>query len=258
MKTVAIIQARMGSSRLPGKVMLPLDGKHVLERDIERVSRADTIDEVVVATSDLKCDDIIERYAERSGATVFRGSESDVLGRMYGAATETGADVVVRITGDCPLISPTCIDTTVRRQHESGVDYASNTIEETLPRGLDVEVFTYETFSHVNQNATAPEEREHVTLYYRRYQEQFEIENVAAPEIFETSRLQERTELRLTLDEADDYELLRRVYEGLNPSGHLSIEKAIAYIDEHELAEINRNVAQKSPAQSETSGDPSS
>lgn len=102
MKTVAIIQARMGSTRLPGKVMLPLDGSHVLTHDVQRVRKAETVDEVIVATSTKTADDIVARYADRAGATVFRGSEDDVLDRMFSAATEVNAETVVRITGDSP------------------------------------------------------------------------------------------------------------------------------------------------------------
>lgn len=246
MNVVAIIQARMGSTRLPGKTMLPLAGKHVLERDIDRVSRAVSPDETVVATSDSRADDIVERYAERSGATVYRGSESDVLTRMYEAAAETAADVVVRITGDCPLISPRCIDTVVRRLRETGADYAANTVEWTLPRGLDVEAFTFESFTTVKNSATADDEREHVTLYYRRNRDRFDVVNVRDREIFDDERLHGRADLRLTLDEADDYELLRQVYEGLEPDGHLLIEDAVTYIDDHDLSSLNRETQQTS------------
>ena len=111
MKVVPVIQARMGSSRLPGKVMLPLNCDHVLEHDVRRVASADRVDEVVVATSEEKQDDIVERYAEREGAHVHRGSEDDVLGRMYEAASERDADVVVRVTADCPSSRQTRLTT---------------------------------------------------------------------------------------------------------------------------------------------------
>lgn len=252
MKVVAVIQARMGSTRLPGKVMLPLGDQHVLERDIERVSRAETVDEVVVATSDSKSDDIIARYGERAGVTVHRGSEVDVLKRMYEAAFDASADVVVRITGDCPLIPPRCIDAVVRRLRHSDADYSTNTLEQTLPRGLDVEAFTFDRFSEVERAANEPAEREHVTLYYRQHPDRFRLVNVRAKEIFDSETLLGRSDLRLTLDEADDYELLRRIYHGINPTDHLAIEDAIAYIDKRGLADINRNVDQKSPSKSET------
>ncbi|QLH76828.1 glycosyltransferase family protein [Halosimplex rubrum] len=245
MNIVTIIQARMGSTRLPGKTMLPLDGKHVLERDIKRVSRADSISETIVATSGSTADDIIERYAGRAGATVFRGSESDVLGRMHKAATAASADVVVRITGDCPLISPRGIDAVVKRLRKTNNDYVTNTLEQTLPRGLDVEAFTYETFTEVENRATVNDEREHVTLHYRRNQNRFDLANVTDRETFDTEILHGRDDLRLTLDEADDYELLRRVYEGLEPDGHLDIEDAIAYIDQEDLGCLNQDIQQK-------------
>ena len=252
MNTIAIIQARMGSTRLPGKTMLPLDGKHVIERDIERVSRAESITETVVATSELTADDILDRYAERSGATVYRGSETDVLGRMYEAATAATADIIVRITGDCPLVSPRGIDAVVERLQNADADYASNTLKRTLPRGLDVEAFTYETFKTVERRATARDEREHVTLHYRRNRDDFDIVNVTDSETFDTKLLYGRNDLRLTLDEADDYELLRRVYENVASDSHLAIEDAVAYIDQEGLSNLNRGVSQKKPDNSDT------
>lgn len=251
MNTVAIIQARMGSTRLPGKTMLPLNGKHVIEHDIERVSTAESITETVVATSDLTADDILNRYAERSGATVYRGSETDVLGRMYEAATVTAADTIVRITGDCPLISPRGIDAVVEQLQNTDADYASNTLKRTLPRGLDVEAFTYETFKTVERRATTSDEREHVTLHYRRNQNDFDIVNVTDKETFDAELLHGRDDLRLTLDEADDYDLLRRVYEDLASDSHLAIEDAVSYIDQEGLADLNRGVIQKHPDDSE-------
>jgi spore coat polysaccharide biosynthesis protein SpsF len=241
----------MGSTRLPGKMMLSLDGKHVVERDIERVSRADSVSNTVVATSVSMADDILERYAGRCGATVYRGSESDVLGRMYEAATAASADIVVRITGDCPLISPRGIDAVVDRLRETGADYASNTLEQTLPRGLDVEAFTYETFSTVECRATASQEREHVTLHYRQNPDRFDLVNVTDEETFDATHLHGREDLRLTLDEADDYELLRRIYEELSPDGHLDVETAVNHIDCEDLATLNRDVRQKHPTTTE-------
>jgi len=166
MKTVAIIQARMGSTRLPGKMMLPLERSHVLTHDIQRVREADTVDEVVVATSTKTADDIVARYANRAGATVFRGSEDDVLDRMFSAATGANAETVVRITGDCPLIDWDVIDAVVDRLATENVDYCSNTVERTFPRGLDVEAFSYESFKHIHENAkeppTSPQARHHI------------------------------------------------------------------------------------------------
>ena len=245
MKTVAIIQARMGSTRLPGKVMLPLDGSHVLTHDVERVRKADTVDEVIVATSTKTADDIVARYADRAGATVFRGSEDDVLDRMFSAATEVNAETVVRITGDCPLIDGDVINTVVNRLATEGIDYCSNTFERTFPRGLDVEAFTYESFEHVYENAKEPHHREHVTPYYRENDGQFNLVSVTSEEIFDEPWMQDRDDLRLTLDEADDYELLREVYDQVEYDDILPIQDAVSVIDDQDLQKLNADVKQK-------------
>lgn len=245
MKTVAIIQARMGSTRLPGKMMLPLERSHVLTHDIQRVQEADTIDEVVVATSTKTADDIVARYANRAGATVFRGSEDDVLDRMFSAATEANAETVVRITGDCPLIDWDVIDAVVDRLATENVDYCSNTVERTFPRGLDVEAFSYESFKHIHENAKEPHHREHVTPYYRENDDQFNLASVTSEEIFNRSWMQDRTDLRITLDEADDYELLREVYNRVEYEDTLPIRDAVSVIDDRDLHKLNADVTQK-------------
>jgi spore coat polysaccharide biosynthesis protein SpsF len=244
-KTVAIIQARMGSTRLPGKVMLPLDGSHVLTHDVQRVRKADTVDEVIVATSTKTADDIVARYADRAGARFFRGSEDDVLDRMFSAATEANANTVVRITGDCPLIDPDVIDVMVNRLDTEGRDYCSNTFERTFPRGLDAEAFTYESFEYVYENAKEPHHREHVTPYYRENDDQFNLVSVTSEEIFDEPWMQDRDDLRLTLDEADDYELLREVYDQVEYEDILPIQDAVSVIDDQDLQKLNAEVKQK-------------
>lgn len=246
MKVVAVIQARMGSTRLPGKVMLPLAGEHVINHVISRVATASNVDETVVATSTGKQDDIIERYASRGGATVFRGSESDVLARMFSAAHEADADIVVRITADCPLVAPEVIDATVKRLQQKGIEYVSTDIELTFPRGIGAESFTFESFEIVEEMTGEPYEREHVTTAYLEQPERFSTENIASDDVYNADRYRDRTDLRLTLDEADDYELIRRLYNELEWSETLSVRNAIDYIDNNDLAEINNHVHQKS------------
>ncbi|WP_253738136.1 cytidylyltransferase domain-containing protein [Halohasta salina] len=248
MHTTGIIQARMSSTRLPGKMMLPLDGRHVIEHVIARVAAAETVDDVVVATSTRKPDDIIATYAERSGATVFRGEEADVLGRIHAAAAREASDIIVRITGDCPLVSPACIDAVVDRLRADELDYATNIIERTFPRGLDVEAFTFDSFDVVETKTADSHHREHVTPYYRENPDQFSIGNVTADDVFQEQRLQNRTDLRLTLDEAPDYELLRTIYENSSYESFLSVVDAVEYIDEHGLSSMNRSVSQKTPS----------
>jgi spore coat polysaccharide biosynthesis protein SpsF len=225
--------------------MLPLDGDHVLTHDIRRTDSAEIVDEVVVATSTETADDIVARYASRAGATVFRGSESNVLDRMFRAAAQADADVVVRLTADCPLIAPDVIDGVVARLDETRVDYAANILERTFPRGLDVEAFTFESFERVHEESTEPHHREHVTPYYREREDQFTYASVTSAAVFDNPRMQDRTDIRLTLDEADDYELLRRVYEDLDWSDGLDIRDVVDHIDANDLAELNRNVEQK-------------
>ena len=245
MNIAAIIQARMDSTRLPGKVMLPLNGTHVLSHDIQRVADTDQIDEVVVATSKKQADDIVKQYADHAGATVFRGSENNVLGRMFGAAQYVDADVVVRITADCPLISPIVIDSVVERLKETNADYSSNIVERTFPRGLDVEAFTFESFNKVYEQSSDPHHREHVTPYYHENPDMFDLVSVTSEEVFEDLWMQDRTDLRLTLDEADDYELLRTIYENVPYTDLLDIRDAIEYVDENEIHRLNEDVKQK-------------
>lgn len=243
--SAAIIQARMGSTRLPGKVMLPLGGRYEVEHVIDRVRSATEIDEVVVATSTKPADDIVEWCADRAGTTVFRGDEQNVLDRMYRAAMAVGADEVVRITADCPLVHPDVVDAILRRRRDTGADYGSNILERTFPRGLDAEAFTMESFERVHGSASEPAQLEHATKYYHDRSDGFDLINVSSREVFEEPELQGRTDLRLTLDELPDYLLLREVFDGLEYDGSPSFSDAVRYIDENGLSEINASVVQK-------------
>lgn len=245
MKTVAVIQARMSSSRLPGKVMLPLGRRFELEHVIRRVRRATEVDEVIVATSTETADDIIAWFGEQAGVDVFRGDEQNVLDRVYKAVDGLDADDIVRVTGDCPLIDPKTIDATVIHRRRSDVDYASNIIERTFPRGLDVEVFSFESFRQVHRRATESAHLEHVTLFYRDHPEEFELANVESVNVFDDSQLHYRTDLRLTLDEAADYELLQQIFDGVDYGVTPSIEDAVRFVDERELSNVNAAVVQK-------------
>ena len=241
----AIIQARTGSTRLPGKVMYPLDGTHMLAHVITRVSTAETVDNTVVATSTESSDEVINRYASTAGASVVRGSESDVLSRFHRAAKRYSPDVLVRVTADCPLISPDTIDKAVHRLIETDADYSTNIIERTFPRGLDVETFNFESFKQVHSESTAPHHREHVTPYYREQTDQFNLVSVTSDEVFDEPWMQNRTDLRLTVDEADDYELLWEIYDRLEYDDILPIKEAVKLVDREDLHELNANVRQK-------------
>jgi spore coat polysaccharide biosynthesis protein SpsF len=244
-KVVATIQARMGSTRLPGKVMLPLAGEHVLTHMVRRVEAVRTIDETVVATSTTDADDIVARYAERAGATVSRGSETNVLDRMFEAATVADADIVVRITADCPLLDPGTVNNVIERLYETSAEYAANVLDRSFPRGLDVEAFTYESFERVHEEASTPAQLEHVTPFYHKHDDRFDLVNVTSDAVFDEPWMRDRTDLRLTLDEADDYELLRAVYDGIRFETVLPVREAIRYIDKNGLSDVNTSVKQK-------------
>lgn len=244
-KVTAVIQARTGSTRLPGKVMYPLDGQPALNHVVIRTAHADSITNVVVATSTEPQDDVIAQYTPTFGADVIRGTEENVLGRFERAVEEYDPDTVLRITGDCPLIDPATIDRVVAPVDNGDADYASNISHRTFPRGLDVEAFTAESFETVIEAATTQTEREHVTPYYRDNPDEFRTVNITSDQVFDDERYIDRTDLRLTLDEADDYQLLEHIYDTLEYEEILPIRDVIDFVDAEGLAEINEAVRQK-------------
>jgi spore coat polysaccharide biosynthesis protein SpsF len=243
MNVVAIIQARMGSTRLPGKVLLDLCGRSVLAHVVTRAMAAPHIDRVVVATTALAADDAIEAEAERRGARIYRGSEHDVLSRYYHAAIREQADVVVRITADCPLIDPELVGAMVAkfvsRKGSERVDYLSNTLKRTFPRGLDAEVLSIAALEHAWRETASPEDREHVTPYLYRHPERFRLENHAGA--------RDASHLRLTLDTAEDWALIHRVVQALDGGTRIvRTEEVVRFLDEHpEIAALNAAVVQK-------------
>jgi spore coat polysaccharide biosynthesis protein SpsF len=180
-----------------------------------------------------------------AGADVVRGSESNVLSRFYRTANQYTPDVLVRLTADCPLISPETIDKVVERLVETNADYSANIINRTFPRGLDVEAFTLDSFERVHREATASHHCEHVTPYYREQDDEFTLISVTSDEVFDESWMTDRTDLRLTIDEADDYDLLWQIYDRIDYENILPIKDAIALIDREKLGRLNANVKQK-------------
>ncbi len=209
-KTVAIIQARMGSSRLPGKVLLPLGGRSILTYLVERLYRTRTVDEVVVATTVHPRDDIIVEECRRHDVACFRGSEYDVLGRYLAAATVSGADIVVRVTADNPFTDPESIDLVVEHIIENGVEYA---LEDGLPVGTTGEAVTRRLLGRMADLAHRVDEprwREHVTLYAKENLKE------ARGEFLQPRPRCDRPEIRLTVDELPDYLLAQEVARNLN------------------------------------------
>jgi spore coat polysaccharide biosynthesis protein SpsF len=209
---LAILQARTSSSRLPGKVLLPLAGAPMILRQIERVRRARRIDRLVVATSDDPSDNELAQTLQRAGVDVHRGPLDDVLARFCGALTAFGpADHVVRLTGDCPLADPAVIDATIHKVVGAGADYGSNTPpRRTFPKGLDVECMTAAAIRAAAERATSPEEHEHVTWALHR-----------RPDLYRQAFLSQAAdegEVRWTVDYPDDYTFVAAVYDALYPT----------------------------------------
>lgn len=241
-RTVAIIQARTGSTRLPGKVLLPLLGEPLLARVVRRVARASSIDATVVATTVTPADDAIVDVARERGWLVERGSETDLLTRYLEAAHANRADRVVRITSDCPLVDAELIDEVVVALARSRSDYASNTLEpRTYPRGLDVEAMTLEALEAANVFDDDPRSREHATPYIYRHPERFRLTAVRSPVDLSSHRW--------TVDTPEDYELVRRIYEELG-GDEFSWRDALRVVAAHpEWSELNRHVPQKTVPQ---------
>lgn len=217
-RTVGIVQARMGSTRRPGKVLADLGGRPLLSLVLERARRAATLDDVIVATSDLPGDDAIVELAEREGVDWARGSETDVLDRYRVAARGARADIVVRVTADCPLVDPELIDRLVALRGEGAFDYAVIPTADPLglglrrfPDGLDAEAITREALETAAREATDPLDREHVTRFVK-----------LRPERFSIGYLQADTDLgheRWTVDHPEDLELVRRLVTRLGGAG---------------------------------------
>jgi len=211
-RCVGIVQARMGSTRLPGKVLADIGGAPLLERLLRRLERCERLDGVVVATSVNPADDPVETLGRRLGFGVHRGDEADVLGRVLGAAEAAGADVVVRITGDCPLIDPGVVDECIALREKTGCDYASNVNVRTYPDGLDTEVIHIDALRRTETEAHHPELREHVTPYIRGVSPDlpsgdFDRRDLTYPSDF--------GHIRWTVDRAGDLERVREIFTAL-------------------------------------------
>lgn len=205
---VAILQARMSSTRLPGKVMKPLAGRPMVERQLERLRRCQALSRIVVATSTDASDDPLATHLEELGVDIFRGSLADVLARYVGAARAFNATgQVVRLTADCPLADPEVIDDCVRLHARLGVDYVSNGRERTHPHGLDVEAFTRSALDTADREAADPYDREHVTPFIYRHPERFTLASLKQED--------DESHLRWTVDTPEDFAFVERVYAAL-------------------------------------------
>ncbi|WP_252231541.1 glycosyltransferase family protein [Clostridium sp. ZBS15] len=241
MKVVCIVQARVGSTRLPGKVLKEICGKTVLEHDVNRLKLVPNIDEIVIATTVESQDDKILYEANRLGVKYFRGSENDVLSRYYFAAKENNADIVIRVTSDCP-----CLDYKILKDmidmyldKSNDIDYISNTIDRTYPRGYDVEIFSFDALEKVYNNAKKDYEREHVTPYLYDLNNKFRILS------YKNSK--DYSKYRVTLDTEEDLQVIKAIYEALfEENGYFLLEDVVNFLNKNpQIVSINENIEQK-------------
>jgi spore coat polysaccharide biosynthesis protein SpsF len=238
MRIVSIIQARMGSTRLPGKIMKDLGGATVLACVVRRVRRVRLLGEVIVATTKEPADDVVLQESRRLSVQVFRGDETDVLDRYYRAAQWAKAEAIVRITSDCPFLEPEIIDKVVLGFLDRQPDYASNTLERTYPRGLDTEVITQETLACAWEEAQQTYQRSHVTPYIYENPSRFRILSVTGDTDYSSHRW--------TIDTPEDLTFIRAVYERLGNHECFTWRDVLSLLArEPALMDLNRQVIQK-------------
>lgn len=242
LRVVIIVQARMGATRFPGKPLKEVMGKSLLEYLVERLRRVTKADEVVIATTLQSKDQAIVDVCDRLGVLIYRGSEEDVLARYAGAAKLYEADVVVRVTADCPLIDPQVIDQVIGEylDHYPKYDYVSNTLTRSYPRGMDVEVFSRKSLERADAEAEDKPEREHVTLHLYRHPEIFQLHNV--------QRDKDDSKHRWTVDTPEDFELVSHLICALYPQNpRFTLNDLLKQMDLHpEWFSINAHIQQKS------------
>ena len=236
---LAIIQARMTSTRLPGKVLMDIENKPMLWHVINRLRFSKKLDNIILAIPDKKENDILEQFAKNNCIKYFRGSEKDVLSRYYKTAKKFKVNVIVRITADCPLIDPEIVDRVIQKYSDSNADYTSNTLKKTFPRGLDVEVFNFKILEEAYQKAKEYYQREHVTPYIYKNPKRFRLVNIKSK-----SNL---CYMRWVVDEKKDLEFIREIYKKIYLKKKIFYMKdVITILKEYpKLMKINENVKQK-------------
>ncbi|CAN7181580.1 cytidylyltransferase domain-containing protein [Rossellomorea sp. LjRoot5] len=241
MRVIAIIQARMGSSRLPGKILKKVMGKTLLEYQLERIQRSTLIDEVIIATTVKESDYPIVELCRNLDIKVYRGSEQDVLARYYEAARMHNGDVIVRLTSDCPLIDPEVIDSVIQMYLDNigEIDYVSNTLERTFPRGLDTEVFSNKILEEAFNHAKKSIYREHVTSYFYNNPDKYKLLNN-----FNTD---DQSDHRWTVDTIEDLVLITKILECIYPQKpFFNTADVLDLIKDHkEWKKINSHIEQK-------------
>lgn len=242
MRVVASIEARMGSSRLPGKVLADIGGSSALDRLVDRLRGCSRVNDIVLATSTDTRDDVLKRWAQNSGVAVYRGSEDDVLQRVVDAHQFMNSDIIVEITGDCPLLDPEIIDLGIETFLSNDCDVVTNARVPSYPQGADVQVFRFEDLVHVAATIEDPAVREHVSLYFYEHPEIYRVIHLIAPSGSKDP------DLRLQLDYAEDLAFIRAVYERLEPvyGARFGVSRILELLrNEPALAKINAHCLEK-------------
>lgn len=241
MNTIIIVQARMTSTRLPGKVLKKVLDKPLLEYQIERLQRVKLARSIVIATTTNDTDQPIVDLCTKLNVPFFRGSELDVLARYHGAAMTYRADVVVRVTSDCPLIDPQVIDKVIKfyLDHYPEYDYVSNTLERSYPRGMDTEIFSIQVLDEIFREASAQPDREHVTPFIYRHPERYNLANVSCAVDYSNHRW--------TVDTPEDFELVSNIISALYPANRFfNMQDCLDLLNKNpEWVKINSHVQQK-------------
>lgn len=237
MKVTAIIQARCGSTRLPGKIFMEIDGKPLLWHVVNRLTYAELIDDVVVATTTDSKDDATAEWCKENGIKCFRGSEDDVLSRFYNAAIEFPCDVIVRVTADDPFKEPCIIDKIIKKLFDENLDLSTNVFPPSYPEGLDCEVFTFNVLQTMEKITNDPYNREHVTPYIYNNPDKFKIGNVTSS--------RQLSSYRWTIDNKEDYDMVNEIYKKRKDrsKGILLMEEILEILEENpKIASINSDV----------------
>lgn len=239
MTVTAIIQARMGSSRLPGKVLKEVNGKPLLLHQIERLKTCRWIDQLLIATTNDQQDNQIVEFCEKYNLAVFRGSENNVLERYYKAWEKFGGETIVRLTSDCPIIDAEIVDETIKYYLNNNFDYVSNTLERTFPRGLDTEVFSVDALKVSYNSAILERDKEHVTPYIYTNPDKFKMGSYKGQTDY--------SQYRWTVDTAEDFELIERLLNAyIGKENELNLITAVNLMKENPVwFEINREIEQK-------------
>ncbi|MCL9662766.1 glycosyltransferase family protein [Paenibacillus hunanensis] len=240
MKIIVIIQARMGSTRLPGKVLLPLGSSSILNYVVQRCHKINHVEQVIVATSTDERDDRIAEWCESHQVSYYRGSEDDVLARYYECAVQYDPDYVIRVTSDCPFLDFDLANYTIEQMRQQPVDVIVNKQQEQLTRGLAVELISFAALQRIYKHSTAPRHREHVTYYAYEYISEFKHLTIELPDQIL------KPDIRLTVDTPEDYEVCRILADQLEDSINRPAADFIAHIINHpDIGHINAHIKQK-------------